>query len=84
MRILFAAFEVGAFLKDPFLPQTHDSLQPKFKFKSQSQIDIWDLEFGCKGFVFCKNTGWLMENMGKVSAFTKCHWFYSVYLALLL
>ena len=37
-----------------------NSLRPKFK--SQSQIDIWEL---LKGLVFCRNNGWIMENMDK-------------------
>jgi hypothetical protein len=51
----FVAFEVGAFLKDPVLPQTTDT---RF-FAAQIQIPIPNeyLGLGYKGFVFCKNTG---------------------------
>ena len=34
------------------------------KFKSQSHINIWDLDIH-KGLVFCRNNGCLMENMDK-------------------
>jgi hypothetical protein len=41
-------------------------LRPKFKFKSQSQINIWDVDIG---LVFCRNNGWIME--GQVTHSTK-------------
>ena len=40
-----------------------NSLWPKFKFKSQCQINI--LGCGYKGLVFCRNNGWIMRNMDK-------------------
>ena len=33
-------------------------------FKSQSQRNIWDVDT-YKGLVFCRNNGWIMENMDK-------------------
>ena len=35
-------------------------LQPKFK--TQSQIDTWDLDIKAQGFFF-RNNGWIMENL---------------------
>ena len=49
--------------------QIPNSLWPKFKFKfksqsqSQSQINIWDVNI--KAYFFCRNNGWIMENMDK-------------------
>ena len=38
-----------------------NSLSPKFK--TQSQIHIWDVDI--KAWCFCRNNGWIMENMDK-------------------
>ena len=47
-------------------PQTTDTrwLNPWF-YASQIPIPNKYLEFGYKGLVFCRNNGWLMENMDK-------------------
>ena len=45
----------------------------KFKFKSQSQINIWDVDTGYKGLVFCRYNGWFIEDMGKGLTVPKIH-----------
>ena len=50
-----------------FQPRTTDTRRLKTliicgpKFKSQSQINIWDLDM--KAWWFCRNNGWIMESM---------------------
>ena len=44
--------------------RTHkDYIHPRFKFKSWTQMDTWGFVY--KGLVFCRNNGWIMENMEK-------------------
>ena len=45
-----------------------NSLLPKFK--SQSQINIWNVDV--KSLIFCRNNGWIMENMDKGLSVPKC------------
>ena len=37
----------------------------RHKFKCQSQTNIWDVDTGYKGLVFCRNNGWIIENTDK-------------------